>query len=435
MKDMLKVLWAIVAIALVAPTTALDLQTLSGDVGTRVSAGEVYSRRQAREDRQQTTPAPPLQYDLCPGDTTTIQHQVYLPPAPLQADILFAFDTTGSMIDVIETTQENAVEIMANLQTLVGDIRFGVVDFRDYTYEPYGHPEDWPYHLRQPLTHHTLSVRMSIEGLEGEGGLDAPEAYTRALYEAYADERIGWRPEARRFIVMFGDSVAHDDDLNADVPAPQPHLPYEAWQTGYPPAHIDPGRDTQPGTDDDLDFQPVLSALRDHAITLLFIVSAARIEDLTIDELLVYWRTWAALTGPGGNASALEDIGSLPETIQLLVTTAVRHLDRLTVNVDPDEFDAWVTVAPPAYDDLDIPPNGLSREFEVVTAVPLGTPAGHYTFELVAEGDGTIYHRQQVEITVPGSCFATSTPTWEPPPTPKPHWMLYMPLIASDLIN
>lgn len=440
MKAMMKLLWVIVAVALVAPTTTWDLQTLLDDSNSRARASDAFRLSAHRADGeskkwQQVTPSPPLQYELCPGDTRTLQYDVHLPPAPIQADILFAFDTTGSMNNVIETAQERAVEIMSNLGTLISDIRFGVIDFRDYPYDPYGQSTDWPYRLRQPLTRHAPYVQMKIEELEGEGGVDGPEAYTRVLYEAYADEHIGWRPEARRFIIVFGDSVPHDDDLNAGIPAPQPHLEYEIWRTGYPPAYVDPGRDAAGGTADDLDFQPVLSALRTNSITLLFIVSDARFEGISADDLLVYWQTWAAMTGSGGDARVLEDLGDLPATIQSLVMAAVRHLDRLTVNVAPSWFEEWVTIVPTAYEDVDIPADGLNRHFEVNIAVPLGVPADHYMFDLIVEADGTVYQRQRVEITVPNTCFATPTPTWAPLPPPKPRRILYIPFVAHDYVD
>jgi hypothetical protein len=435
MKEMLKLLWVVVAIALVAPTTTLDLQTLFDNTG------DVDGHRpHDLADSQQTTPVPPLRYTLCPGDTTTLQYKVHIPPAPLQADIIFAFDTTLSMDRVIETAQQRAVEIMSNLQALLSDVQFGIVDFRDYPISPFGGPNDWPYQLRQTLTHNTFDIQARIEELESEGGGDVEEAYSRVLYEAYADEHIDWRPEARHFVIAFGDSVPHDDDLNAGVPMPQPFRPGLVWQTGgYLPPHLDPGRDGRNGTDDDLDFQPVLDNLGDHSITLLFIVSGVshylEVEGLTVDDLLTYWQAWAGMTGPGGDAKVLEDANTLPATIQSLVTAAVRHLNQLTVLVAPSWFDEWVTIVPPTYEDFDIPPDGLDRHFEVTITVPLTVPADHYMFDLIVEGDGTVYQRQRVEITVPEGCFATPTPTWEPPPTPRPRWMLYVPFVANDLVN
>lgn len=427
MRDRFRLLWAIVAVALVASTAPLDFETLFADAGA--ARDRSWPPSSDGLVPQRATPVPPLRYDLCPGDSKTLSYRVRMPPAPLQADILFAFDTTGSMDEVISAGQQSAVEIMSDLEALIGDVQFGLVDFRDYPREPYGRSVDWPYRLRQSLTHQTSDMRTSINQLEADGGLDAAEAYSRVLYEAYADERIGWRPSVRHFIIMFGDSVPHDDDLNADIPSPPPHRPGE-WKTGYP---LDPGRDGQDGTDDDLDFQSVLGILRERSMTLLVIVSDAHLMlGVTVDDLLMYWQTWAGMTGPGGDAKILEDAESLPATIQSLVADAVRHVNRLSVDVVPSPFDEWVTVDPSGYDDVVIPLEGLDLDFVLVIAVPPSTPAGQYNFELVAKGDGTVYVRQPVQITVPASCFPTPTPTWVPLPTPRPRWTLYLPFVVSD---
>ncbi|MBS1251151.1 MAG: hypothetical protein MAG451_00181 [Anaerolineales bacterium] len=433
MRDRFRLLWVIMAVALVAPTATLDSQMLFADTETQPRIAQRLDQFSAPP----TTPLLPLEYRLCPRDVRTLRYDVHVPPAPLQADILFAFDTTGSMDEVISAGQESAAEIMTNLQALIGDVRFGIVDFRDYSGFPLGEPGDWPYRLRQVLTPHTSDVQTSIDELESGGGGDVEEAYSRVLYEAYADQRIDWRPEARHFIVVFGDSVPHDDDLNAGIPTPQPYRPGRVWRSGpYPPPHLDPGRDAENGTDDDLDFQPVLSDLNSHSITLLFVVSEIsnylELLGLTVDDLLIYWQTWAGMTGPGGDARILEDAEALPATIQSLVTAAGRHVGQLTVSIVPAQFSQWVTVEPPAYADLVIPSSGLDREFDVAISVPPDTAPGQYSFELVAEGDGTVYVRQSVDITVPDSCFATPTPTWVPLPTPRPRWPLYLPYIARD---
>jgi hypothetical protein len=433
MKLMFKWLWVGAALLAVAATARVDFQA----VGDGHALGP-----------SQTATATPLAaraYELCPGDDVGFPLHVYLPPAPIQADIVFAFDTTLSMDDVIQIAQAKALAITSNLQDLIADVRFGVVDFRDYPREPYGNTGDWPYALRQPLTHNTDQIQAAIEALEAGGGSNLPEAYSRALYEIQMGDDIGWRPDARQLIVMFGDSVAHDDDLNAGVPEPQPYLPGEPWQPGdYPPPHLDPGRDGEPGTPDDLDFQTVLGQLANESISLLFIQSNETDElGPGPEDLLVYWRVWSGMTAPGGDARALEDVADLPGTIQELVAAAGAHIDHLGVSVAPTWFEAWVTVLPSSYEDLDIPPAGLNRDFEVQIAVPAQIPAGRYTIVLLAEAGGTVYDRQQATVNVPDTCFATPTPTATytptvtpvPSPTPRPIWHTFLPLVANNRVN
>ena len=425
-------IWLIAVFFVVAATSVGDLRMMPGS--TEPSVAKQTNARQ-----------PGLRHNLCPGEAIVLPYTIFLPPAPLQADILLAFDTTGSMNDVIETTQARALEIMAGLQALIPDIRFGLIDFRDYAYFPYGRDDDWPYRLRQPLTARQQTVQARIADLEADGGANEPESYSRALYEAYADNSIGWRDAARRFVVMFGDSYPHDDDLNAGIPPPQPYLPNQAWQSGsYPSPHQDPGRDAAESTSDDLDFQTVLSDLHDQAITLLFVMSATEprlVDGPSNDAILIYWGIWAGMTGPGGDAQVLDDLDALPETIMSLVTTAIRRIDRLNIRVAPSWFEDWVVTDPPFYDNIEIPDEGIEQHFEMTVMAPLDVPVGEYTFDLIAEADGIVYGRQQVEIVVDPACFFTPTsvptpsPTWLPLPTPRPREAHFLPYIANNRVN
>ena len=363
------------------------------------------------------TLTPTVQATLCPGECIEETKEIFIPPAPGKADILFAFDTTGSMKDVLSSAKSNAITITNNLTGLIPDIQFGVVDLRDYHPEPYGDPGDWPYMLRQGITGDQMAVQTAINATSHYGGGDAPEAYTRALYESYSDPAIGWRADARRFVVMFGDDVPHDDNLNEGVSSP-PEYPGGSWVTGHPPSYLDPGRDGTPGTADDLDFQPVLDALKTNRITLLYVVSGGG--STSQANLVTYWKQWAGWTNTGGDAVPLSDAADLPAVIQNLVTASGRHISRLELLADPSSYQSWLTVNPPAYTDLTVPPEGLTVTFSVLICVPLGTPSGMYSFSINAVGDGAIYGGQGVTIWVPPSCEPTPTPTPTATPTPTP---------------
>lgn len=430
MQDVFKWLWVVAASLAVAATTNVDFDAIDA--------------ARARQHIIQTgtaTPTAPLEYELCPGDDVALPMHVYLPPAPAQADIVFAFDTTGSMSGVTGTMRGAAAQVITNLQTLIEDVRFSVVDFRDYPPEVPSVSEVWPYLLREPLTRDVAAIQASIDALDTAGGHDDQESYTRVLYEAYADQNQQWRPDARRLVIMFGDSVPRDDDLNAALPPPQPFRPDETWQTGYP---VDPGRDGVNGTSDDLDLESVLHELgSEHNTTVLFVVADANYLGLSIEALTTYWRVWTGMTGPGGDARALEDLADLPTTIEELVAAAGQHIDYLGVRVAPTWFEEWVTVTPPSYEDFDIPDEGLNRDFEVQITVPAQIPAGRYTLVLIAEADGFAQSRQQVIVNVPETCFATPTPTATltptatpvPTPTPRPIWRTYVSLVANNRAN
>lgn len=371
---------------------------------------------------------------LCPGESATEIKPVHVPAAPARADLVFAFDTTGSMGPVLDSAKTNALAIMADLARLIPDIQFGVVDFRDYPVEPFGESGDWPYRLRQSVSGDRAAVAAAIAATAANQGGDAPEAYSRALHEAVADGSIGWRADARRFVVMFGDDVPHDDDLNAGLSL-QPVNPGGSWCGSTPSCRRDPGRDGVPGNADDLDLQAVLAAFSASRATLLFVVSGGG--STTQSNLTQYWRQWARWNGAGGDALALAAASGLPTAIQDLVSGASRRISRLELRASPPEYQAWLTSSPPAFNDLEVPPSGLNLSFTARFTVPQGTAPGTYRFTVKAIGDGAVYAEQGVVIHVPDCATPTATrsSTRWPSPTATPTATVYpCPPVRGDVV-
>lgn len=365
------------------------------------------------------TPTPTLAATLCPGQSVHETKQVFIPSAPARADVLFVFDTTGSMGPVLSSAKANAVAIMNDLNQVIPDIQFGVVDLRDYPLSPFGETGDWPYLLRQSITSERVAVAAAIAAMNADGGDDRPEAYARALYESGADPAIGWRADSRRFVLMFGDDVPHDDDLNARIASP-PVNPGGTWCGDTTAGCVrDPGRDGLPGTGDDLDFQAVLDGMRAQHATLLHVVSGNG--STSQANLVTYWKQWASWTNSGGDAVPLADAASLPSVIVSLITSAGSRISRLEPRTVPSSYQSWIVANPPAYTDLEIPPGGRTVSFEIDIRVPEGTAPGDHNFEVKVVGDGAVYGGQGVRIRVPASCATpTATRTQAVPPTVTP---------------
>ena len=361
---------------------------------------------------------PDVEATLCPGETFHETKRIFLPPAPARADVLFVIDTTGSMADVISSAKANAVALMNTLTGHIPDIQFGVVDLRDYPIEPFGDTGDWPYRLRQPITGNRAAVETAIQATGAGGGNDYPEGYSRALFESYSDGNIGWRTDARRFVVSFGDSVPHDDNLNEGIANP-PNNPGGA-DCYNDQCMLDPGRDGIPGTADDLNFQTVLDGMAAARITLLHVVAGqAGAEEA---NLVTYWGHFARRTNAGGNAVPMADTSRLVTVIEDLITSAGRNISRLELVADPSQYQSWLRVEPPAFTDISIPAGGMWVTFEVDITVPHGTPLGTtHRFSVRAVGDGAVYGGQHVTIHVPPDCYTpTPTPTGRGSSTPTP---------------
>jgi hypothetical protein len=304
---------------------------------------------------------------------------------PEEADIVFAFDLTGSMSGVIDAAKANAGALMSDLDTWGGvhgvDFDYGVMSYMDYVgsyascgYEAfYGYPGDYPYSLDQGVTSNNALVDTAIAGLALGSGGDGPQDYTRIFYESYADGCVNWRMGAEKVLLNFGDNVPHDCDLNEDVPGMM-----GTWSTGG-----DPGRDAIMGTPDDLDLQTVLADMADEEIKLL--------ESHSTTYASVYWEYWTGITG--GHMFVTES-GSWLDQVGDAIKESLAYVEDLHFEAQPG-FEAWLTseiVDGWKYDEIEV---------EITFTVPWATPAGDYSFVITAvDGEGNEYGDQEVLIHV-----------------------------------
>ncbi len=405
-------------------------------------------------------PDPPL--EVCIGESVAYRFEETIPPTPPSVDIVFAFDTTSSMNDTVEQMKIEATMILDTIGGRFGDARFGLASFRDYAFPPYGGSTDWPWKVEAALTADQASVRTAILRLWTGGGADGPESYSRVLFEATApDNPLGWRPDARKALIILGDNFPHDNDINEGLPAGMPTFPGGSANTGYEPTYRDPGRSGDSGhnfnTVDDIDFQEALLALPASEITLIAVFPPPPGDidprDLAFPIASSYWELWTAQVG--GLFASLEDVADLTATLVDAIERTTSTISVLEVDADPAPYGAWVDVTPPTMTDLVIPPEGRVLGFDVVITPPADAAPGDHTFELVLRGDGAVYARRNVTITVRPPCTATptatltptatftpsmtptltdtptSTPTSTPSPTPVPG-PLYLPIVRRD---
>jgi hypothetical protein len=202
------------------------------------------------------------------------------------------------------------------------DFRYAVVSHEDYAGSfdssncadsgysaTYGGTGDEPFRIDHVLSGNQASVAASIDGLQLGWGADGPESFGRALWEVgQADTmgQLGFRDEAMKLVVAFGDDLPHDPDLNAGIEAPlTPPYP-SPMDTGYDPGRngvIDCGGD-------DVDFQDgALAALSAADVRLLYVDSSGD------SDLETYWNFWASLTG--GEFAAINSDGTVPGGLDL----------------------------------------------------------------------------------------------------------------------
>jgi len=284
---------------------------------------------------------------LSPGESAPVVATVIVPSIIPVADILFSFDLTGSMEDEISVVKAQAYNIMVAINGLISDVKFGVISYMDYPHfydtcgyaNIYGDPDsgDYAYLLNQPLTSDTALVRTIIEGLVMWHGGDYPQDYERIFFESYADSvNIGYRPDAKKILINFGDCLPHDCNLSEGI---EPGV----FSTGS-----DPGRDEIMGNSDDLDLQTTLAGMAAHGISLLEAHASVNCEYLN------YWQYWCSLTG--GAFALLGNASQIPAVIESLVRTQALHIDSLYLKEMTPGFESWLaSVVPPYYLDITTP--------------------------------------------------------------------------------
>jgi len=323
---------------------------------------------------------------VCTNNPLKTTVSTFVPPVPARADILFVFDTTGSMGSVLNRAATEAQQILNNLSAAIPLIRFGVADFRDYPIGELGVPGDYPFKLQQSLTDNTTAIETSLNNLSLGYGNDYPESYSRAMYESYSNSQIGWDSEAKHFVIMFGDNFPRDNNLNEGVPGKTSIYCGDQEFSSGSVCKLDPGPDGQQGTADDLDLQAVLAKMKANQKVLLFGVSDGD-SDTSPAERLPYWKHWAGITG--GNAVQLTEADELTSIILNLVDTASRNIGELTLQARPTSYQSWLTFEPKR--NIVISGDGQTFTFDVTITPPAGTDPGTYSFVIRTIGDNILY--------------------------------------------
>ncbi|MCW3019161.1 MAG: squalene cyclase [Solirubrobacterales bacterium] len=247
--------------------------------------------------------------------------------APEKTDVMFVFDTSGSMSGELTEAKEKIVEVMETSNATLPNAEYGVAEVRDYPFEEdtpsnekeIEESEEKPWKLDQPLTSSTAAVKGAIEPLFASGGGDDPESYGRALWETDTNPNVGWRSGARHEIVLIADNVPHDNDLDEGIPEskwvePQP------WNTdfdGAPGKWELPGKWGIPGTvwtpSTNLDFQTIAKQLGTDGKPLESVEFFG-----TETGYLPYWEYWAGLSGGQAFNGAS---GELAKELVSIITT------------------------------------------------------------------------------------------------------------------
>ncbi len=124
---------------------------------------------------------------------------------PNAADVMIAFDATGSMGDELEYIKDEVNDIFSRVSSENPDVnfRFGSVFYRDYG--------DQYLSVSTPLDPSIATVESFIDSQAASGGGDFPEAVHIALQEGIVEE--SWSESARaRIMFLILDAPPHGSD-------------------------------------------------------------------------------------------------------------------------------------------------------------------------------------------------------------------------------
>jgi hypothetical protein len=143
---------------------------------------------------------------LTPGQVFTEDIHVTTPATPdALFDVYFLADTTGSMLNILNSVKAGAANILNTLGAMFPTMAFGAGNYRDFqSSDPFQFQPQQSINVSRPLTLTAIN-----NWTLGDGG-DLPEGQFFALDQIATNPAIGWRPGSKRILVWFGDAPGHD---------------------------------------------------------------------------------------------------------------------------------------------------------------------------------------------------------------------------------
>lgn len=154
-------------------------------------------KEEASEDPTSTKKLP----DDVPSATKVPKVDARPPPPGGPVEIVFSFDTTGSMYPCLTQVRRNIAETVKRLQKEISGIRIAIIAHGDYC-------DTFTYVTNiMDFTCDGNKLSEFVQNVSSTGGGDWEECYELVLHEART--KLSWTPGTQRSLVMIGDAIPH----------------------------------------------------------------------------------------------------------------------------------------------------------------------------------------------------------------------------------
>ena len=134
--------------------------------------------------------------ELCVGQTAYQNRHITItfPDSHVQkADIIFAFDVSGSMSDMIVSAQNQAAFMIEKINDVIPDSYFGLIEFSN------------EIKLHNNFTNNKADIISNLDLINNINLRSDAEVYGDIIESAISDEIWGWRADSEKFLIIFAD--------------------------------------------------------------------------------------------------------------------------------------------------------------------------------------------------------------------------------------
>ncbi|KYQ93890.1 hypothetical protein DLAC_05294 [Tieghemostelium lacteum] len=146
-----------------------------------------------------STPPPPPPEEEEQFDEDALLNSFVESSVSSDVEIVFCFDTTGSMATIIQSVRKQVTQTVNRLMKDIPNIKIGVMALGDYCDKQH-------VLLTLDLSNDVNAIVSFINSAPNTTGGDEPEAYEYALYQA---RKLSWSSHTSKAFVMIGDASPH----------------------------------------------------------------------------------------------------------------------------------------------------------------------------------------------------------------------------------